>query len=389
MIKKEERADVTKGRQPALHFALCFLLFAVATPSLANEKCAYPDIFSTLLTKPENQLGEFRISLAPPDYSDVQSIQQHLLFSGTLGRLLRNELRLRTRGRCGAVTSSDLFPDIWAFLSVGRPSGDADSDRTQCVTALSNILSELEPTQEDIKRAGREEGDALVQLSSRPRGQKINPTSILANSLFYIYGSGTVMHSLVSPDIDSSTIDAGTFPGWLKEQQSSGRSRLSEIRLCPSSTAPQQQFETAGSEPFPFSVTIPPGPLKLSMKAGADLPNALRHVVILGLNAPVSSLSGLNTLVSIPAMTKYCNRETSFSEAGNSGVTVRVRCLSEIRYSKNWLMFFCDLNDCHSERMAAQVAGTIVIDPDVLSLARANTENGYVKGPYLVSTMPK
>lgn len=108
--------------------------------------------------------------------------------------------------------------------------------------------------------------------------------------------------------------------------------------------------------------------------------------MVVGLNARISNVAGLNVPVSVPFADKYCNRKETFAVREDFGfaATVRIRCLREMRYGKPWIVFFCDHNDCASDLAAEAVTRALAGDPDILMLATSNAEDGQPLGPYII-----
>jgi hypothetical protein len=368
----------------SLWFAILFLTACVGIGhSLAAEKCAYPNSFDALLTATEKRIGTFRITLQPPDYGSISSIRQHLIFSRTWAELLNSRLQIYSHSTCRASIFPAIFPDMVAFLAVDRSTGIAEEDRSLCRRELQQVLAESRPDTKSIKTSAQLAEILFGATYSGSTGIEFNETAVLMGALAQIYKAGTVMHTLISVGgRDFESIDPNALVDWIGRQRSAKGFGLTEIPACPSDIGPQTSFN-ADANVLPYSATIPAGSLTLSMNShGESLPPALRHVVIVGQNSAATSVAGLDTPVSVSALTKFCGRR--FAVGSNVDATVRVRCSTQIHYSKNWVIFFCDPNDCRTTTLAERVARMIATDTDVTKLAAENIENGATKGPYLV-----
>lgn len=370
--------------QRPLWFAILFLTVYVGIGhALAADKCTYQNSFDALFTPPEKRIGTFRITLQPPDYASISSIRQHVVFSRTWAELLNSRLQSYTHGTCRATIFPAIFPDMVAFLAADQSTGIAEEDRSLCRRGLQHVLSESQPDQKLIINSVQLAEILFGATYSGSTGIEFNETAVLMGALAQIYKAGTVMHTLISVgQRDFESIDPNALVDWIGRQQSAKGFGLTEIPPCPSDMAPQTSFN-ADADVLAYSATIPSGSLTVSIRShGESLPPALRHVVIVGQNSPATSVAGLDTPVSVSALTRFCGRRLAVGH--DVAATVLVRCSTQIHYSKNWAIFFCDPNDCKTTTMAEQVARMIAADPDVTKLAADNAENGSTKGPYLV-----
>jgi len=373
--------------QGSFWFAILFLTAYVGIgQSLAAEKCAYRNSFDALFTAVEKRVGAFRITLQPPDFGSVSSTRQHLVFSSIWAELLSSGLRTYTHGTCRANIFPTVLPDMVAFVSIDRSTGIPEEDRSLCMRALKQVLVESRPDLKSIKTSAQLAGILFGASYSGSNGIEFNEPAILMGALAQIYEANTVMHTLVSVgQRDFESVDPNALIDWIGHQRSTKGFGPIEIPACPNDMGPQTSFTSTDANALPYSATIPAGPLIVSLKShGESLPPALRHVVIVGQNDAATSVAGLNTPVSVSALTKLCNRQIAVGSDIDVAAPVRVRCSAQIHYSKNWVIFFCDRNDCRTAAIAERVAQMIAADPDIAKLAAENVENGAAKGPYLV-----
>jgi hypothetical protein len=363
---------------------ISFTLFASAGHSFPDEQCQYPNVFGPTLAPPANQVGEFRITLTPPDYHSASSVQHHFAFSTVWARLLRSALPAQTSDRCRAFLSLSLFPDIRVFLSEDRSLANSRTEPSPCIRALQDMLLTFQPEKDEINGASSvEAGNSLRRLSS-PAGETTEAGNILTSALTEIFEPGTVMHSLASiePGMFRS-LNATALLVWLQRQQSGSSIGLRPLRFCGPEMNPDSRAES-GDERRPHSRTIPPGTLTLLIRSGGPVwTSRLRHVVIVG-EGPAVAYSRSNP----PAVDRYCNREHAFAadreSVPRSTTTVRIRCLRSVRYDTAWTVFYCDPADCTSRRLAEAAMAEIAVDPDVIALGKDATTRRQDRGPYLV-----
>jgi hypothetical protein len=110
----------------------------------------------------------------------------------------------------------------------------------------------------------------------------------------------------------------------------------------------------------------------------------LRHLVIVGNNHELGK-----TPLSAPATDKLCNQSYSLPReqvgALSPPATVTIRCAYERLYGvDDWVAFYCDPKDCQSDSTEEAAMASIANDPDVLSLAGANSGAVQPSGPYSV-----
>ena len=372
-------------KRRALCAAVVSFAFAGAEHSIADEQCQYPSTFGTMLVAPESRLGEFSIALDQPDYRSVESVQQHLTFSIAWARLLELELRGRTSNRCSTVITTELFPDLRAFLIGSRAAGNMRNDLPDCERVLRNIVLKSSPEEKSIIAVSAAEASSRLTRIVNSPGEAMDADNLLNRALIHIYKFNTAMHALVSVDAATFTsLHVGAFRAWLESQQSSGRMSLRPLSMCGpevNRTSP----EVAGAEMLPDSDVAPPGAVTLTISKGEPaLTRSLRHVVIVGHGYAVA-----NTPLKTGATDKYCNRERAYatdgSSASGSSVTATTRCLRVVIYHQSWTVFYCDPKDCTSEATEKTVATAIAVDSDVAAHAAHGSEPSQPRGPYVVN----
>jgi hypothetical protein len=371
------------GARPLRNFAVIpwLLLIPISLSTVSSssqERCKAPDPMGAALVGPEQRLGEFRVELQSPDYDNTGSVEEHLVFSRVLGLLVSSTLWTRTHGLCRGVITPALFPDLWAYLYLDRPSRNTEADRAACVDALADSLLTDQPTTAAIRRITTEEANIMLKESSDPDGLYTTATNILTKALQRIYETGTIMHTLALVGEERfRTFDENAFFGWLHGQRSANQFTLTRIPICGSNDERQLTDETRKAAESPQSATIPAQEIQVSVHAhGAAAPPALENVVIIG-----SRTADMN-----PIREKYCNnRRAPLSGSGaDRGLGIGIRCSAENRYGDYWLVLFCDPDDCVSEEASATVARTIASDPELSTFVRRGSGNGEARGPYLV-----
>jgi hypothetical protein len=360
-------------------------LVGAADHSIADEQCQYPGTFGTMLVAPKNRLGEFRIPLDPPDYRSAESVRQHLTFSIVWARLLQLEVRGGTSNRCSTVITTELFPDLRAFLIGSRAAGNTINDLPDCERMLKNLILKLSPEEKSITAVSAAEARSRLTRIIRSPGAAMDADNLLNRALIHIYKFNTVMHALVSVDAETFTsLDVGAFRAWLESQRSSGHMSLRPLSMCGpevNRTSP----EVAGAEMPPDSDVTPPGVVTLTISKGEPaLTRSLRHVVIVGHGHAVA-----NTPLKTPATDKYCNRERTYAADGGaasgSPAAVTTRCLRAVIYQQSWTVFYCDPKDCASEATEKTVATSIAADSDVAGHGAHGGDASQPWGPYVVN----
>jgi hypothetical protein len=360
------------------------MLFA-PSHSIADGKCVNAEVYNVGFVRPENRLGAFRIKLDPPDYKNDISAQQHLVFSRIWGRMLADELRVATRGSCEAFINAALFPDLLAFMIINEPLG-READRIKCTGAMQNVLSKSQPTLEIIKQTTLEEAWAERSWSEDPGHFTIEASDILKRSLQSIYAAKTIMQRLASVGaFDFESVDIASFQSWLQRQRAMATIEEHGIPRCSIGDLSEPLSKPEPESPLDSSV-VPPQSMNLKISVGKEKrPRLLRHVVILGLNAPRSTVAGMTAQIPAPVIEEYCNRQRTLTDENGRSVTATVRCLRVVQLLKPWVVLFCDPTECSNDADARGVAIAIANDPDILALASENKENGQPKGPYLVN----
>ena len=366
--------------------ALSLMLFLSAGYPVASERCEYPDVFASTFAPPFNQVGEFRIELRPPDYRNPASVQHHLVFATVWGRLLSSELPHHGAGKCRALTGSWMFPDLRVLLAEKPlPGNDKEADSSDCISALRAMLQNAHPGKQEIEQAFSLEARRLSPRGSDVVGAATHTGNILRSALREIYDFGTVMHALVSTGPGTfEGLDAGAFLAWLERQRSAGAMKLTPLRFCGPEIDPTLPTGT-GAARLPYSGTVAPGALTLTM--GARVPASARlprHVVIVGKDPVVGFSQSADA-----ALGKYCNQQHTFvidqGLPSEVTATVRIQCWRSLFYEDSWTAFFCDPSDCTSARLTEIAMQRIANDPDVTAMAKNTTVNGRNRGPYLVN----
>lgn len=359
-------------RRSSIAVLLLSLVAGSTLSQAAPAQCQYPNF----LAPPENRVGEFEVSLVPPDYSDANSVQRHLAYSLIWRRLLVPALGTRSNGRCSAIISTSLYPNLRVFLfDIARIEGQQEAAPNSCLRLLENLLTSWQPAKADIAAASSSEARELSSRISRPLAAATEASNILRSALRHIYVPGSVMHALVSiePELFRS-LDSSEFLNWLGAQQSSSQIRLGPLVYCPIGEDSHLSAEAPPDPRLPPSGTIPRSVIHIELASVTD--NAQRNVryaVIVG----QGTARGFSRSYP-PAIAKYCNREHEFSDNPGSH-RVMIRCLRTLQYDDSWIVFFCDPATCTSPHLAQSVMTAIADDPLVIELSK--------QGPYPVEVV--
>jgi hypothetical protein len=354
-----------------------------ASAEATLQTCGPPNIYGAALINPENRLGEFLVELQTPDYSDRNSVREHLIFSRVWSRILRSNLRTKTRGACDAILDASFFPSLWAFLTVRTPR-DAALDRTRCVSALEDVLAQSEQDAATIKKAADDEASDVERWSESRGNFIVAADNILKTSMRSIFTRGTVMEALASVGAaEFQAIDADGFKQWLRKQSASAKIIQIDFATCigDAGLAPNRASDTAAGR-FPNSSVREPGAVSVRIADGPLIHSA----VIVGLKTPPSVIPGATAVVQGDLLAAYCNHERTFRDNSlDEKITVTVRCLRIVELTKPWVVFFCDPKDCRTKQSSSAVANALARDQDIIALVQANTENSQPIGPYLIN----
>jgi hypothetical protein len=359
-------------------------LFIGIGGSPANEQCEFPNVLTPALVGHRTLVGEFRVALTPPDYASATEVQQHLAFSTVWARLLESESWPQTNGRCRAMTWTSFYPDLRVLLAETRRRGDTLTAPFDCVSALRRMLLQWRPSKDEIDAAAAWEARDSFWRFADPGSDSGDAADILRRALAQIYRTDTVMHALVSVGPDTfGSLDAGAFRTWLHRQQSDGVA-VRALRFCPPQAGPPFVASPA-AERFPFSGTIAPGTIRLSIaRVPQTSARLLRHLVVVG-EGPAIDFS----LSSKPALEKYCDRQhpstTGPGSASPITASVRIGCARTLRYGERWSVLYCDPADCMLAGLAERAMAEIAADPDIVALATDAAPGSSARGPYVVS----
>jgi hypothetical protein len=350
------------------------------------QTCGPPNIYGAALINPENRLGEFLVELQAPDYSDRNSVREHLIFSRIWSRILRSNLRAKTRDGCDAILDPSFFPSLWAFLTIGTPR-DAVLDRTRCVGTLQEVLAHPEQDAAGIRRAAADEASEIQRWSEAKGNFIVEADNILKMSMRLIFDYGTTMEALASVGaVEFKEIDTTGFNQWLRKQSAAAKIVQIDFSACTGdrSLALGRTLDTVAGR-FPNSGLREPG--AISVRAGDHANGPLIYsAVIVGLQTPSSVIPGAAAVVQGDLLGTYCNHERTFRDVSSyEKVTVTVRCLRVVELTKPWVVFFCDPKDCTTKQSSSAVAAALARDQDIIALVQANTENSRPTGPYLIN----
>ncbi len=150
---------------------------------------------------------------------------------------------------------------------------------------------------------------------------------------------------------------------------------------------PPGEFDVFTVAPYelPESRVLPSGQISLSRSPGGSIPTGpLRSAVIVG-----ESVDPPDAMIWSDVKNKYCDREHTFAMTDDSSsypaVTVRLPCSGvSVQAFEAWSIFYCDPEDCVSERVEKDVAAAVARDPEILDFARRSSVTATPRGPYLV-----
>ena len=204
----------------------------LSASALANEKCAYPNPYATAFVTPKSQLGEFRLSLSPPNFNDGAASQNHFVFATIWGTLLDRQLEAETSGLCRTVMMPDLYPDLLVNL-IGNFHENDVKERRYCIQALEKVARKYRPPFDRVKSLAEQEAHLRRRIEAQPPNPVMEADDILQRATRQIYLQGSLMRALSS--VDGATfqaVDAHTFLAWLNHQQRSEQIQLTEVPRC-------------------------------------------------------------------------------------------------------------------------------------------------------------
>jgi hypothetical protein len=376
--------------QRFFHFVIAVGFFYLPSSFVSAEAvihtCGLPNTYGAAIIPVKNQLGEFLIELKPPEYSDRNSVREHLVFSRLWSRILSLNLQARTHNACDAILDASFFPSLWAYLMVGTPRGVV-SDQAKCLDALQSAIAQSEQDTSILKKAASDEASTIQSWSESPGNFIVEADNILKQSMRLIFDHGTVMEALASVGAaEFKEIDNDAFENWLRKQRADSKIfRIDFSKCTPTSEVLSNQKQNTDVSQLPSSTFKEPG--VINVRAGSQGRRSLLYdVVVIGLKTPSYSLPGATAVVQADVLTRYCNHERSFSDDSVGLKTaVTVRCLRVVELMRPWVVLFCDPKDCSTKESAEMVANAIAKDPDILALVRASAENSQPIGPYLVN----
>jgi hypothetical protein len=328
----------------------------------------------------------FRIPLNPPDFRDPAAIQRHVLFSRAWASIILEKVPDRSRLLCGALTTSDQFPDLRVFVIVYRTGSQIDREKVICAHALQEVVQDYRPTDELAARAIRETRYFRQPSAASGGAADIEDAMNILNAAFpLIYARGSLLHILTSLEVKAlQAVEVSDFRAWIESQRTPERVMLEAVPRCLSRdeldappAAPRERSESA---------ILPAGEIKLSRSPAGPLPaGPLRHAVIVSLPG-----GPLGAAVMPEVYTHYCNREHLFTIGDEASrpvqVTVRTRCMETALFGLDaWALIGCDRSDCVSEPVEKAVTAAIARDPEVLDFARDGADPATPRGPYLVT----
>lgn len=389
-IPQHKQHNETAWRNVALCVAIALpLLLTVVSPSFSKGKCEYPDVLSDAFVSPERRAGEFRIKLAPPDYSNKTLVQEHLVFSTIFARALSSDLKRSTSNRCEAIIIPSVFPDLHVYLISNHRSGDAEAHRSSCRQALRESALHLDLDETLIRSSADDEARLRSQVISSPAGEMSYASNILTSALSRIHDADTVLSALysISPD-QFHLLEVEAFGGWLKRKREVGDAIVSVETICAPVPGPPGPNAEPATNAFPYSSIARPGAIKISRKEwNHAFRRQMKHLVVVGhygiRNAPDTA-----PLASVKA--RFCNARYPFppdnGSQGNNPATVRIRCLTSVAYDNDaWTILFCDPGHCTSERAALAIATALMGEADIAALANDGARFQQPRGPYMIS----
>lgn len=347
------------------------ILVATTGQALCAPKCEYPGVNSGLLVS---------IALRPPQNREPKSVQQHLIFSQILSRLIKPVLSNKTRGVCRIVIWPSVFhfPDMQAHFIFDHAPVDIDMQATLplCKAALESILLEHQPRSDAVSRIAAQESGLSV-LFDKPSGEIVADAGrVLHKALGQIYQPDSIMHALVSTSaFDFESVNPDIFLQWLSQQRVAGRPATEHV-FCPQNPGAEGQDTSFETNDYVASPTQSAGRLNVGFSRAemGAMSATLHHTVVVNLSPRTGEL----------ATKKYCNQTHSFISAvpGDPPFLARILCRREVQFGEFWVIYFCDPQDCTSDR-ARIAADSIAHDPEISGMARKDPD-GVARGPYLI-----
>jgi hypothetical protein len=357
------------------------LLVCCCFARAADAKCGYSDFYGDLFTKPENRLGEVRIKLHHPNYSNPSQPLEHFVYSRLFGLLLSERLSGDKKANCRAFVAPTIYPDLWAYLSTNIPQEQA-ADQERCRGALGELANKELFEPKAAKRLALGEATLLEQMSSHPLGPFMEADDILKRTLRQIYSEGSLLHSLSSIDAEYyRSLDPSDFLKWLGIQRALGKIEIAEIPSCQGPDGSDTVDTT--EDALPPSKTVQPTTIQVIVGSSDRV---VRHALLVGLGPRSNLVTGLNLRDANQVADKYCNRENSFrlGDGPIAGVFT-TRCLREVLSGTPWMVVFCDPAACTTDEEATTVIQAIAKDELVSELAKAAGSDQSPKGPYLIN----
>jgi hypothetical protein len=368
------------------NFIRAAALVAVVLPAIsaarADEECEYTHVGGSYLAKPDNQAGEFRITINAPDYRDPAAVRRHFVFATVWARMLESELAIRSKRQCSAFMTLERYPDLFAYLIIDP--GGIGIDRSICVRTLQDIIVTSRPSAAAVRRIAEEEASDGMHWFSH--GRTWDPLGVLITALTHVYRPGTVMHSLYAIGPQAlRAMDVTAFRTWLEDQWAAGRRiGVRPVKLC---SEGRPQAMRPPSAMLPYSSLIPPGIVRIPATDVIGPSPVLRHGVVVGHHGILNGW--LFPLVTVTTL-KYCERDLTLPGDGEPSfpTAVRISCRRLTAYDNDsWTLFYCQ--DCPSPRAVEAAMTAIANDPDIVALALSHAVNGQPRGPYLVTIEPE
>jgi hypothetical protein len=360
--------------------SLTGIVIGLTGDARGDADCVYEDRLRMLFTPPDRRLGDYRLELAPPDFRDRVSVQEHYKYSIIFGYLLNGVLSSASRGLCDAEINSAYFPDLYINLTRKSNSGNLESDRSNCLLALLVATRLVRPDDVAFKDAALR---ALRTTSHwlAPTNVTLEAAADLFDSLAYIYDANTVMNAFTSVKAsDLSSVEIHSFRRWLSRQNTERREALIPLRTCVDRAGSQTPAVSTRRLRLQSSV-VPPGAIKVTAdRSNIVTRRPLRRLIVVGVS---DGLVAENTF-------KACEDRTVMipsarSSRADGAVAVQIGCTqASPALMDRWIALYCDPNDCRSDVEEEAALKEVAHSSELLTALSARSDGAPAMGPYLI-----
>jgi hypothetical protein len=337
-------------------------------------------VLRTLFIQPDRRLGDYRLELAPPDFGDRVSVQEHYKYSIIFGHLLKSALASETRSRCDADFSSAYFPDLYVNLMRNSNSGTLESDRSSCLLALLVATQLVRPDDVAFKDAALR---ALRTTSHwlAPTNVTLEAAADVFDSLAYIYDANTVMNAFTSVKASElSSVEIHSFRRWLSRQNTERREALIPLRTCVDRAGSQTPAVSTRRLSLQSSV-VPPGAIKITAdRSNIVTRRPLRRLIVVGVSGGLVAENPFKACEDRTVMIPSAR-----SSRADGAVAVQIGCTQvSPALMDRWIALYCDPNDCRSDVEEEAALKEVAHSSELLTALSARSDGAPAMGPYLI-----